>query len=128
MPNPSIERTCSGLRPPQAAHVKRWAHSNSGPLRRMKTNPPPAFCVEVAAAVALGCPSAGGQRTLSASATVIDCQHLPRLSIHRTAAPLRPAVGTRRFRTVAKGARSAGGVPNPAIKRTCLRQAAYGER
>ncbi len=26
-PNPSIERTSSGLRPPSAAHVKRWASS-----------------------------------------------------------------------------------------------------
>ena len=94
----------------------------------MKTNAPQGFRAEVAATVGLGCPSAGGQRTLSASATVTNFQHLPRWSVRRAAAPLRPAVATRRFRTVAKGARPAVGMPNPAIKRTCLRQAAYGER
>ena len=87
-PNHSIERTATG-KPASAAHVKRWAHSNSGSSRRMKTNARQVFRAEVAAAVALGCPFAGGQRTLSASVTVTECQHLPPWSVRRAAAPLR---------------------------------------
>jgi hypothetical protein len=35
-PNPSIERTNYGLRPPLAAHVKRWALSSTLTMQLLK--------------------------------------------------------------------------------------------
>ena len=116
-PNPSIERTATG-KPASAAHVKRWAYPNSARSQSMKTNPPQVFRAEVAAPVVLGCPSAGGQRILGATAAATAGRCLSSRPVSCGTAPLRMTATARTLRSVAQGARLAVGMPNPTFEPT----------
>ena len=79
------------------------------------------------ARLVLSCPSCGGPLTAGTCAIATAGLHSSRRAMARGTAPLPAEAAAWHIGAVAPES-AAYGLPNPAIKRTCLRQAAYGER
>jgi hypothetical protein len=167
-PNHSVKPTHSGLRPPRAAYLKRWAEYrdivqylsscqrmstlNQCPAKVVAGRPsaggrrtvaarqgchatlltsapngagPNRQCIVQAAHARLGegCPSFGGQRSVgSHSAATVGAGSL-RCAVLIPRRPSRRVVSSRHAVSLALESAEYG-LPNPAFKRTCLRQAA----